>query len=155
MIRLRFCTCNDLISALIREVEDFWASHVEAVMPDGSGYLGAHAAGGVQIRPVGYDQTTLTRELFVDLPATDQVTTRFYDGLKRHVGDPYDFEAIFGFIARMPLHSRRHAICSALQAAELAESGWFAGRLCRAPYEISPADLLLILSGMLKIDNAA
>ena len=37
-IRLRFVTCNDPISALIRWAEDDWRSHVEAVVPEG--YLG-------------------------------------------------------------------------------------------------------------------
>ena len=150
MIRLRFVTCNDAISYMIRAAEDFWASHVEAVMPDGSGYLGAHADGGVAIRPVGYDKATLMRELFVELPATTVQTVAFYDELKQHIGQPYDFEAILGFVTRSEMHSKKHKICSALQAGALNKS-WFSAPLCRPTYEISPADLMLILSAQIAI----
>lgn len=68
MIRIRFVTGNDWISDGIRLYEhDGWATHAEAVMPDGS-LLGAHLKGGVEIRPAGYDKATMTRELIVDLP---------------------------------------------------------------------------------------
>lgn len=155
MICLRFVTCNDPISYLIRTAENFWASHVEAVLPDGAGYLGAHADGGVQIRPLAYDKDTMTRQLFVAMTASDAVTEAFYDGLKSHIGEPYDFSAILGFVARTNLHSKQHAICSALQALELEKSGFFPGVLCRPPHEISPADLLLILTGRVEIKDAA
>ena len=46
MITLRFVTGDDLISRAIRAAEyGFWASHTEALMPDGT-LLGAHADGG-------------------------------------------------------------------------------------------------------------
>jgi hypothetical protein len=68
-IRLRFVTCRDPISAGIRLRENFWASHVEAVTPQGQ-YLGAHADGGVQARAPGYDAAILQHEQLVDLAET-------------------------------------------------------------------------------------
>jgi hypothetical protein len=145
MIRLRFVTCDDQISALIRWAEDFWASHVEAVVPEG--YLGAHADGGVAIRPVGYDQAILAREEFVDLPAGPSVTAHFEKYLRGHIGEPYDFDAIFGFVLRDDMHAKAHAICSALQTDALIECG-IAKDLPLPSYQISPRDLRLYLAGV-------
>lgn len=153
VIKLRFVTGNDWMSQWIRAAENFWASHVEALMPDGSGYIGAHADGGVQIRPVGYDKDSLKRELIVELRTTVAIAELFYKNLKKHVGEPYDFQSIIGFVTRLNLHDRSHVICSALQALELEECGYFAFPLSRPPHEISPADLLLILSGQVPIKD--
>lgn len=58
MIVLRFVTGNSFVSAAIQRAEyGFWASHVEALMPDGT-LLGAHIDGGVQARPRGYRAST-------------------------------------------------------------------------------------------------
>jgi hypothetical protein len=146
MIRLRFVTCNDQISALIRWAEDDWRSHVEAVLPEG--YLGAHAQGGVQVRPVGYDRTILIREEFVDVPADPAVARRFEAYLRAHVGEPYDFAAILGFMLRDDMHAKAHAICSALQVEALADCG-VARDLPLPSCQISPRDLRLYLAGIL------
>lgn len=65
-MRIRFVTCSDLVSSLIRDREgpanpaclSFTPSHVEVAdfaTPDGKpGYLGAHDVGGIMVRPVGY-----------------------------------------------------------------------------------------------------
>lgn len=153
MIRIRFVTCSDAISATIRLAENFWASHVEAVTPAGL-YLGAHADGGVQSRPVGYDSKTLQRELFVDLPATDQQTSDFYAYLESRIGEPYDFDAILGFVLRRDVHAKDHAICSALQVLATRKCGWFNYPLSQHAHEISPRDYLLMLSGQVNIPNS-
>lgn len=144
-IRLRFVTCDDQVSALIRWAEDFWASHVEAVVAEG--YLGAHADGGVLVRPVGYDKDILVREEFVDVPAPASVTARFEQYLRGHVGEPYDFAAIFGFVLRDDMHAKEHAICSALQTDALIECG-IAKDLPMPTYQISPRDLRLYVAGI-------
>ena len=144
-VRLRFVTCNDQVSALIRWAEDFWASHVEAVVDEG--YLGAHADGGVLVRPVGYDRAILVREEFVDVPADAAAAEAFEHYLRAHLGEPYDFAAIFGFVLRDDMHAKEHAICSALQTDAL-----IASRLARdlplPSYQISPRDLRLYLAGI-------
>lgn len=175
MIRLRFVTGTSATSALIRMQErvtmPFTPSHVEAVMPDGSGYIGAHIDGGVRIRPVGYDAATMTHELFVDLPnlnrtfsagrgpfnASDPDTQadQFYAYLTSKIGEPYDWKAILGFADPLlqASHVKDHVICSALQTLGLRGCGWFATRLAAPAHEISPRDLLLMISGRVAIEG--
>jgi len=158
-IRLRFVTCHDPISEGIRLRENFWASHVEAVTPTGNGqapkYLGAHCDGGVQARDVGYDAAVLQQELFVDLPeAAPGQADEFYAFLERHIGEPYDFESILGFLVpRISAHEPRHVICSALQTLALRQCGWFAAPLVEPAHKISPRDLLLIISGRVAVNT--
>jgi hypothetical protein len=151
-IRLRFVTCRDPISDGIRLRENFWASHVEAVTPQGS-YLGAHADGGVQARAAGYDATILQRELFVELPeSAPGQAAEFYAFLARHMGEPYDFKSILGFLVPdIVAHQRQHVICSALQTLALRQCGWFATPLAEPAHKISPRDLLLIISGRIPV----
>jgi hypothetical protein len=147
-IRLRFVTCNDEISAAIRLRENFWASHVEAVTPAGK-YLGAHCDGGVQARAPGYDGRVLRQELFVDLAETAPgQADEFYAFLNRHIGEPYDFKSILGFLVPgIAAHQPQHIICSALQALALRQCEWFAAPLVEPAHKITPRDLLLIISG--------
>jgi hypothetical protein len=141
---LRFVTTSDPVSAGIRFAEDFWASHVEAVMPDGT-YLGAHADGGVQARAPNYDDTIWTKQLFLALPCDD--VPQFVKFLTGKIGRPYDIESILGFVLRLDQHVPMHVICSALMVLALRSCGYFGVPLSRPAHEISPADLLLILSG--------
>jgi hypothetical protein len=155
-IRLRFVTCHDPISEGIRLRENFWASHVEAVTPEGTGprkYLGAHCDGGVQLRDVGYDARVLQRELFADLAETAPgQADEFYAFLSRHIGEPYDFKSILGFLVpNISAHQPQHIICSALQALALRQCGWFATPLVEPAHKISPRDLLLIISGRVEV----
>jgi hypothetical protein len=151
-IRLRFVTCRDPISAGIRLRENFWASHVEAVTPEGK-YLGAHADGGVQARAAGYDAAVLQQELFVDLPETAPGQVQeFYAFLNRHVGEPYDFKSILGFLVPdIAAHQPQHVICSALQALALRQCEWFATPLSEPAHKITPRDLLLIISARVRV----
>jgi hypothetical protein len=128
-IKLRFVTCRDPISQGIRLRENFWASHVEAMTPQGK-YLGAHCDGGVQARDVGYDAQVLQQELFVELPETAPgQADEFYAFLDRHIGEPYDFESILGFLVpNIATHQPQHIICSALQALALGNAN---GSPCR------------------------
>jgi hypothetical protein len=156
MIRLRFVSYRDIAGDLISAYSGSPWDHVEAVMPDGSGYLGAVDDGkGVAVRPIGYDKP-FVKERFVDLPASDDVTAAFYQCLRQHLGEPYDFEAIAGYaIHDDGLHQKGRVICSALQTIAAVKSGWFPGSLTRKPHEVDPADLLFVLSGRVAINNAA
>jgi hypothetical protein len=159
-VRVRFVTCSDIVSSLIRDCEGpmapwvkFTPSHVELAgfaLPDGTpGYLGAHDQGGVMIRPVGYDKATLTGELLVDVPLPDEAAAIAFARSK--IGTPYDFGAILGFLVFKDLHQDKHAICSAYVTAVLTVGKLFTGALAREPSQIDPADLLFLLSGRFAI----
>lgn len=164
MIRIRFVTCNDWISDGIRIYEhDGWATHAEAVMPDGS-LLGAHLQGGVQIRPAGYDKATMTRELIVGLPdktasigeaaAVYTMEHDFLAFLQAQVGKPYDRTALIGLALDRDWHQADSWFCSELMAAALEECG-YCPRLASLNSHISPRDLLLGLSFRVPIPNMA
>jgi hypothetical protein len=150
MIRLRFVYSDDPIGRGIILDTGGNYSHVEAVTPDGQ-YLGAHSDGGVQARPADYDKGQFTRELFVDLPADEITTVKFHHYLNACVGEPYDFKAIAGFVLHWDEHDKHKVICSALQTLALRGCGWFASPLAQPAHEISPRDLLLMLSGRVNI----
>ena len=167
MIRIRFVTGNDLISNAIRAYEhDGWATHVEAVMPDGS-LLGAHLDGGVMARAVDYDKGTRTRELIVELCEDDshcaltgnvpqeiaRIPDRFHAFLRAQVGKPYDMTAIMGLALNRDWREPESWFCSELQAAALEACGYLP-KLAAADNHISPRDLLLVLSGRVPIPNA-
>lgn len=154
MIRLRFVTSgNSAISKMIQFAQyGFWASHTEAVMPDGM-LLGAHIDGGVMERPTGYDLAEFTHQQFVDLPADDGMVGRFNEFLRAQVGKPYDVSAIAAFVARRDWQERDSWFCSELQAAALVDCGWFASPLATQFNHITPRDLLLIVSG--RVNTAA
>lgn len=150
MIKLRFVTCDDPVSAGIRIGEyGFWASHVEAVMPDGT-LLGAHYDGGVQARPRGYDAAVMQRELIVSLPCAAAAEQRFLDFLRAQLGKPYDLRAIVSLVAERDWRTRDAWFCSELQAAALEASGWME-MLAADAAKITPRDLLLIVSSQVAV----
>lgn len=158
MIRLRFVTCHDEISAFIRLQAGicmpFTPSHVEAVAQDGASYIGQHFNGGMASRPVGYDRATLLNEKFVDLPSSAIEETAFYNFVVAKIGQPYDWKSILSFIdPAWNLHDRDHLICSAMMTAALRECGFFAEPLTVPFHHISPRDLFLILSSYVQIDH--
>jgi hypothetical protein len=95
-IKLRFVTCGDLVSALIRDKTFCAYSHVEFVLNDGT-TLGAHAEGGVAIRPANYDNFTKIAVFNVPV-ATDEVKASILAFAMAQVGKPYDFGAIAGLV---------------------------------------------------------
>ncbi|MGD1213089.1 MAG: hypothetical protein ABR973_17315 [Candidatus Acidiferrales bacterium] len=150
MIQLRFVTCNDPVSASIRLGEyGFWASHVEAVMPDGT-LLGAHYDGGVQARPKGYDAATVERERIVDLPCDDATEQKFLAFLRDQLGKPYDLRAIVALVAERDWRQPDSWFCSELQAAALEACGWMP-KLADNVSKITPRDLLLIVSARIPL----
>lgn len=155
-VTLRFVTCSDLISHAIRGGEmGFWASHVEALMPDNS-LLGAHADGGVRARMRDYDKGQWTQELYVTLPCTDFQANAFREFLTGQVGKPYDMMAIgemaLGVLTGEAPDWRASAawICSALQTAALLA----AGIIKSAPATVrlaTPRDVLMMCAPLVAV----
>jgi hypothetical protein len=150
-VRLRFVSYSDDPITLYEGKP--W-DHTEIVLPNGEGYLGSVSPDGVAIRPVGYD-APFTRELFVDLPVSDEVANKFYETARGLIGTPYDELAILGFATHTDLHSKDHVICSAYVTIVCEKSGVFPGKLCWPAHEVDPAALLLVFSGLINIPDAA
>lgn len=160
MIRLRFVTCNDEVSRLIRLQAGicmpFTPSHVEAVSQDGQSYIGQHLNGGMQARPVGYDAATLKAEKFVELPVSASEEAAFYSFVNSKIGQPYDWKSILSFAdPALNLHEFNHLICSAMMTAALRAPGceFFLMPLVVPFHHISPRDLFLVLSSHVQIDH--
>lgn len=149
-MRLRFVTTNEPISRLIRRGEyGFWATHCEAVMPDGK-LLGALVHGGVLAREPDYDAGVWTQQLFVDLPATPKQDDAFHDFLRAQLGKPYDL-AVICALALSPIIGERdwrqdsHWICSELISAAKEASLW-CPMLATGTNFVTPRDDLLAIS---------
>lgn len=167
MIRLRFVTGSDPLSKLIRMQAGvsmpFTPSHAEALSQDGSVYIGAHYDGGIQARPVGYDAASLMTlpdgsksERIVSLPCTPEQEAAFYAFVTSKIGEPYDWKAIFGFVAPdLHMHLLDHIFCSAFMVAGMRTKGCelFPWPLTVPFHHISPRDLLLILSSHTQINH--
>jgi len=164
-IRLRFVTCDDLISKLIRMdggvSMPFTPSHTEALSQDGKFYIGAHYKGGVMARPVGYDADTLMTlpdgsksERVVQIDCTPEQEAAFYAFVHSKIGEPYDWKSILGFAAPdLHMHLLDHVICSAMMTAALRDCGFFQWPLTVPFHHISPRDLFLMLSSHVEIDH--
>lgn len=151
-ILLRFVTSDSPISFGIRAAEyGFWASHVEAVMPEGT-LLGAHVDGGVLNRAADYDKGDFIKEMVVEIPAEPAMVDSFHAFLRSQLGKPYDREAILAFVARRDWQDPDAWFCSELQAAALSACGWFASPLATEFNHITPRDLLLIVSGRVNVN---
>ena len=148
-IVLRFVQGTSVESRLIVAQEKtsmpFAPSHVEALTPDGF-YLGSHISGGVEKRPIGYDKNEIADELILPLIGTDAMAPAFYAFLEKHIGEPYDWEAILGFLIPEHFHIANHVICSALITLGLRNPGWFPCKLSYPAHLVSPAILLFAIS---------
>lgn len=155
-IRLRFVQSAGFLSDLIeyREgtVMPFCPTHVEAV--DGDHYIGQHAIGGMQARPVGYD-APFNAETFVDLPCSEDQRAEFYRWVHAAIGEPYDMDAILGFALTGHHHEKMHAICSAKMFLGLRHVDWFPSHapLCVPAHCVNPRDLLLIISAIALVEH--
>jgi hypothetical protein len=137
----------------------FVPSHVEALTQDGGFYIGAHINGGVMKRPVGYDAgqiavdpiTGKKRELLLSLETTPEQDNAFFVFLEGHLGQPYDWRAIIGFLLPVHEHIPNHAICSALIALALRSCNYFQWPLAAPAHLINPRDLLLVLSARMAV----
>lgn len=165
MITIRFVQGTAFGSHMIMAQEKtampFTPSHVEALSEDGQFYIGAHQDGGVQKRPVGYDKDTIAKlqgdydktvfpdglcDLRLDLDVTPEQAAVFYAFLDRHINEPYDSPAIWGFVIPIHSHTVGRAICSALQSLALRGCGWLQWRIAAPAHLVDPRDLLLMIS---------
>lgn len=158
MIRMRFVNGDDQVSRLIElrggTSMPFCPSHVECVTPEGK-YLGQRYDGGMQAREPGYDAKWLAHEKIVELPVTQAQADAFYTRGKSLIGAPYDWKAIVDFALPVNLHLFDHAICSATMTQLLRTLGceYFPMPLTVPFHQISPRDLMLILSSHVQIDH--
>jgi hypothetical protein len=145
---------SKLIIAQERTAMPFTPSHAEAVMPNGR-YLGAHQTGGVQECNPGYDAEWVPKdklhELFLTLPAMAEQDAVFYDYLRKHIGEPYDWRAITGFVVPGHYHDLYHTICSALITGGLRTCEWFPFPLTIPWHLVDPARLLLMISVKMQV----
>lgn len=167
MIRLRFVTCTDTTSEVIRfqggVSMPFTPSHVEALSQDGQSYIGQHIDGGMQARPLDYNAAQVMTlpdgrkaDIIVELPCTPEQEAAFYAYVHDKIGMPYDWVSILGFVAtEMHLHTAGSLICSAIMSAAIRTKGC---ELWPWPvtvpfHKISPRDLLLICSTHVEIPH--
>ncbi len=144
-IVVRFVAGTGAASAMIsRATFGFWASHADAVLPDGR-KIGAEFD-GVQARAADYDKGQITKELVLELKVPTQTARRFYAFLESQIGKPYDFGAIGAFVANRDWPTPDSWFCSELIAAALLECGYLRP-LAASANKITPRDLVLILSG--------
>ena len=154
---VRFVQGTDYSSMLVLAQEKtampFTPTHVDAVTPDGY-YLGAHYTTGVEERKPGYDPWVpkdKLHELILPLSATAQQDKIFYDYLQSHIGEPYDWAAIHGFVVPGHYHTLYTTICSALITGALRACEWFPYPLTVPWHLIDPTRLLLMISARMEV----
>lgn len=123
----------------------FWATHAEALMPDGR-LLGARFSGGVQARAHDYDAGKFDQELFLTIKTTEAQEAAFYDFLRAQVGKKYDWRAIVSFFGSRDWQEPDSWFCSELMAAGLSACGFFPQHMAVKFDRITPRDLLLLAS---------
>jgi hypothetical protein len=128
VIRLQFVCGKGLSSRFIAWYGNGYGgySHVDAVLPDGT-LLGARddaigsVPAGVQIRQPFYEQWL--RRVVVSITSTDDEASLWEKYLRSQLNEPYDPQAIWGFILGIRRHTKGHWICSALQTRALCTIG--------------------------------
>lgn len=143
-LTIRFVTSDDIISALIRDKTWSQYSHVEFILDDGT-TLGAHADGGVKIRPLDYAVFMATK--IIKISVTDDQEASVMAFAHAQVGKAYDMGAIAGIVAHRDWRSPDKWFCSELVAAALEQGNVFhpiADNIDR----VVPRDVLLLLSAM-------
>lgn len=153
MIIMQFAASAGLTSELIEWYSHGGFCHVDSVLEDGT-LLGARLDGGVAIRQPGYEP--FLRTLRVELPAPAAITTAYYAFVRAQVGKPYDAEGLVAnFVAGRDWRNPDRWFCSELNAAGLEECGYFQAPLATPANRLTPLDLLLALSAVVEIKEAA
>lgn len=158
-IRLRFVEGAGLESDLIEFREmvcmPIVPSHCECVDPVNGEYIGQHYPEGMQSRKPGYD-APFKGECFVDLPCTDAQEKAFYDAARASIGQPYDIDAIMGFVVPGHFHTKFDAFCSAKMFLLLRDiADWFPSHapVVVPAHCIDPRDLLLMISVVIVVEH--
>ena len=107
---VRFVAEKGFISAAIKYVTFSDFSHVEIGLPDGR-WMGAHASGGVQIRPANYMTPIFERVYAVPIMQAEYDAAMNY--AYSQIGTRYSFMDIAGILFRARLSkSPKGLICS-------------------------------------------
>lgn len=146
MIRLRFVSHTGIFNwACTIAQYGFWATHVEAVMPDGR-YLGA-LSDGVKSRPPDYDAGTVKREMFLSVKCTAEQEAIFYAFIESQIGKPYDTWAILAFFwPSRDWQSFDAWHCAEMDAQAFAECDIFPKEMAVKFSRVTVRDLLLLIS---------
>jgi len=148
-IVIRFASHPGIFNALCRFAQyRFWATHCEAVLPDGRRLGSWFHRGGVRILPPDYDDGLFTRELFVTLKATDEQEKAFYDFLYAQVGKPYDWRSIVSFYIKFgrDWQADDSWFCDELMAAGTVTCGLFPKEMARETHRITVFGFFLLAS---------
>lgn len=148
-VSMRWVTHAGFVSNAIRRVEyGFWATHVEAVMGDGT-VIGAYIdLSKVARRPADYDAADWVQQLIVPMPFTAEQERLFRQFLDAQIGKPYDDFGLGSFVVARDWRSPDHWWCSDLQTAACERSRWIEQL---ATDITTPRDLLLVVSGKIPI----
>lgn len=146
MITLRFVSHPGLFNwACTIAQYGLWATHVEAVMPDGR-YLGA-ISDGVKARATNYDTGHFSKEIFLDVKTTPDQEEIFYAFVESQIGKPYDLWAILAFFwPSRDWQSFDSWYCSELLGTGLAECGILPKEMAVKFSRVTVRDLLLLVS---------
>jgi len=146
MIKLRFVSHTGIFNwACTIAQYGFWATHCEAVMPDGT-YLGA-ISDGVKARDQSYDKGSVKNEIFLDIRATADQADVFYAFVESQIGKPYDTWAILAFFyPSRDWQAFDSWYCSELLGTALAECGILPKEMAVKFSRVTPRDLMLLIS---------
>jgi len=146
MITLRFVSHPGLFNwACTIAQYGFWATHVEAVMPDGR-YLGA-ISDGIKARGPSYDKGSVKKEIFLEVKATQEQDEIFYAFIESQIGKPYDTWAILAyFYPSRDWQDFDAWYCSELLGTALSECGILPKEMAVKFSRVTVRDLLLLIS---------
>ena len=156
---------SELIVLQEKTAMPFTPSHVEILARDDKSYFGSMLDGGVRYRPIGYDtgriatdpKTGKLCELLLSLPTTPEQEAASWAWADKHIGEPYDSSAIFGFVIPAHEHEADHVICSACVTLFLRveppspAKAFFPYPLAAPAHLIDPRDLLLGFSMIIRV----
>jgi len=147
-IRIRFAFEGDELDAQIQRGQyGFWASHCEAVMPDGAGIRYDDEVEGWY--PTRAEDSWL-RQLTVDIPATRVQAQKFYVFLGHQIGKPYDMRGLAGVQCHVEHHKQDRWSCAHLLYAALLA----AGILRSAPrelFKVTVRDLMIAIGALVEL----
>lgn len=100
------------VSRLIRWRDWSPYSHISWIEPDGTEYESCWPNGVQRMPKWGMNHTPGTEIDCFDVPLNEVEHAGLIDFLDSHVGKGYDFAAIFGFAARLPVQDKDKLFCS-------------------------------------------
>lgn len=139
--RQRFVNNPGFVGAAIDILSDATVDHTE--FDSGTGWLGAHASGGIQNRP--YDYMKPSREFVFELEVPDGVYAEAMPWAMSRIGTPYNFAAIFGIALHDPnLNESGKLICSQFAYDMLLKLGFNPlNKQVIKPHDVTPGGLML------------